>query len=146
MSWVTAHPRTTWGLVGLLGAIGMLGIAFSVVFVPLFFIAILLPFVLWKHIGGRTVFTALITLGIPVCIALAYAYATSLGCPSSGALVELKKGKRPVGCAEIRANYLIFSVVFGIAAGIGFAGPSLARSWDAAAAEADDDEDEADGV
>lgn len=135
MAWLIAHPRTTWSLIGLSGAVGGWGIGFSPIFIIFLAIAIGAPFWLWPRIGGRHALYAFITLGLPLCAALSIAYAQSIGCPANGVRVELKKDHPTVGCAEIRANYLAFAVLFGIVGLIGLAGPRIARSWDAGQAE-----------
>ena len=142
MGWLLAHPRTTWLLVGLSGALGLVGTAFSAMFLPFLAIGICAPFWLWRRIGGRNAFYALVGLGMPICAALTIAYTQSTGCLKHGGKVELHKNKPSVSCREIKASYLTFAMLFGMVGMLGLSGGRIARNWTAAqaAAQARDDE------
>lgn len=102
-----------WSASGLLLAVGMVLPAWSDWIGPLTLCAgIVLPFLLWRQIGGNEAWIALVVGGVALSSVLFVAYVQQAGCPAPGGTVVLKEGRMPVSCDEIRASYLTFAIVF----------------------------------
>jgi hypothetical protein len=119
--------KVAWGAAGLVLAAGMVLPSVHWVGVVVLLAGVLLPFVLWSQTGGSGSWVGLVTLGVTMSALLASALLLKFGCPPPGTTVELKEGKPPVGCNEVRASYLTFSVFFGVVALAGLFTPWYVR-------------------
>lgn len=121
------RSRLIWGVVGLFLAAGMLLPAVHTVGSFVLVLAIVMPFLVWHWYGGAGSWMGMITMGVTMTAVLAAALIVGFGCPPKGATVELKAGKPPVGCSEVRASYMSMAVFFGFVALIGAVTPTYLR-------------------
>ena len=119
--------KIIWGGVGLLLAAGLLLPSVHMMGSFLLVIAIVLPFLVWHWYGGEGSWMGMITTGVTMTAVLSAALIFGFGCPPEGTTVELKAGKPPVSCSEVRASYMSMAVFFGAVAIIGALTPAYRK-------------------
>lgn len=122
-------PHLAWGALGAAAAASM-WFAYTIPGAIGLFLAIALAFVMWKRLGPRGSWMALIVMGLSMSGVLGWQAATGSRCPPAGTKVFLKEGKPPVSCDEIRASAGSMSVFFGLIALLGVGAPFYARRLD----------------
>lgn len=123
------RPHLVWGSLGAV-AVPALWYAWSLPGMAVMFGAIAMAFVLWRRMGPRGSWVALIALGLGMSGVLGWQAATGSRCPEGGAKVFLDEDKPPVGCAEIRASAATMSAFFALVALIGIGAPLYARGME----------------
>ena len=103
-----------WSVAGRLGLFGSIALAFA----------------MWRWLGPRGSWLALVTLGLGMSGVLGWQSVTGARCPAPGTKIFLKEGKPPVSCDEIRASAAAMSMFFGLVGVIGIAAPFYARRPD----------------
>jgi hypothetical protein len=132
-----------WAALGGIGALG-LWFAYSPLGAAALFVAIGAPFVLWRLLGPRGSWLALVVLGVGMAGVLGWQAATGSRCPPEGTTVVLEEDKPPVSCDEIRASAGAMGVFFALLALGGALAPVYARRVLARLPE-EEDEDGTDG-
>lgn len=119
--------HVAWGLLGLVGALGM-WFAWTVAGAIAMFAAIGAAFVLWKLLGSRGSWMALVVLGLGMSGVLGWQAATGARCPKPGTSVYLRLDRPKVNCEQIRTSAGVMAVLFGVIGLVGIAAPIYART------------------
>ena len=123
------RPHAIWTIFGIISVVSM-WFAYTTPGAIVMFTCIGLAFVLWRVLGSRGSWVALIVVGSLMGGLQGWQAVTGSRCPEGDTKVFLKEGKPPVGCDEFRAVAAVMGSFFGLIALIGVAAPFYARRVD----------------